>query len=1079
GHRQEEGIDYEEVFAPVGKIEVIRLFLAYAYFMGFMVYQMDVKSAFLYGTIEYEVYVTQPPGFKDPANPDKVYKVVKALYVLHQAPRAWYETLANYLLGNGFKRGKIDQTLFIKKQKGDILLVQVYADDIIFGSTNKKMCTRFEKLMKDKFQMSSIGELNFFLGLQVHQKEDGIFISQDKYVDEILKKFNYIDVKSTSTLVDLEKPLVKDGDANDVDVHLYRSMIRSSIYLTTSRPDIMFACKKQTMVATSTTEAEYVTAASCCGQVPWIQNQLLDYGYNFMNTMIHMDNNNLLTKGFDARRLVIRLSIRSLVTEWKGMPLLLLAKKQSRKVVTTIRPNPWQHLMDQVLRELVQEVVLVIAAELLTIVRHHLVLPVQVNAAEGDFINTSIQEIIDFLNANQIHYALTVNPTIYKSCIEQFWETTKAKTINGERQLQALVDKKKVIITETSIRSDLHLEDAGGTDCLPTATIYEELVRMRYEKPSQRLTFYKAFFSPQWKFLIHTITQCLSAKTTAWNEFSSTMASAIICLATNQKFNFSKYIFDAMVKHLEGGVKFLMYPRFVQVFINQQLGDMSHHKKIYVTPSHTKKIFANMKREGKDFSGRVTPLFATMMVQANQEEGVDSGIPTDSQQTPITTQPSSSRPQKKQSRRKQRKETEVPQDETHHDDSVPIPSNDPLLSGEDRMQLTELMILCTNLQKQVLDLEKAKDAQAKEIAGLKKRVQKLERKKKSRTTGLKRLRKVGESRRVESSEDKDSLGAQEDASKQGRSFEDIDKDAEVSLVDETQGRSDDAEMFDTDDLHGDEVIVDMAVGEKQEQSAKVDEREVSTGVEDSVAPTIPVTTAAITTAATTTTTTRPKARGAVVQEPNEFRTTTSSPQASQPSKTKDKGKAIMIELERLARKKEEKANIALIESWENTQAMMKADKLLAERLQTREQDELTDEEKAKLFMEFMEKRRKHFAALRTQKKRKRPSTKTQKRNQMSIYLKHMVGYKYNQLKGRSYDEIQKLFDKEMKRVNSFVAMNSKAQEISGKKDESSSKKTEIAQDSSAKRVGDKLESDNSKKQKTDEHEKLKYIMKLS
>ncbi|GKC69370.1 hypothetical protein Tco_1115253 [Tanacetum coccineum] len=182
-----------------------------------------------------------------------------------------------------------------------------------------------------------------------------------------------------------------------------------------------------------------------------------------------------------------------------------------------------------------------------------------------------------------------------------------------------------------------------------------------------------------------------------------------------------------------------------------------------------------MKREGKDFSRRVTPLFATMMVQANQEEGVDSGILTDSQQIPITTQPSSSRPQMKQSRRKQRKETEVSQNETHHDDSIPIPSNDPLLSGEDRMQLTELMILYTNLQKQVLDLEKAKDAQAKEIVGLKKR-------------------------------DKDSLGAQEDASKQRMSFEDIDKDAEVSLVDETQGRLDDAEMFDTTALIGNEVF---------------------------------------------------------------------------------------------------------------------------------------------------------------------------------------------------------------------------------------------------------------------------------
>nr|GEW93777.1 putative ribonuclease H-like domain-containing protein [Tanacetum cinerariifolium] len=134
---------------------------SYASFMGFMVYQMDVKSAFLYGTIEEEVYVCQPLGFKDPDHPDKVYKVVKALYGLRQAPRAWYETLANYLLEHGFQRGKIDQTLFIKKQKGDILLVQIYVDDIIFGTINKDLCKSFEKLMKDKFQMSSMGELTF------------------------------------------------------------------------------------------------------------------------------------------------------------------------------------------------------------------------------------------------------------------------------------------------------------------------------------------------------------------------------------------------------------------------------------------------------------------------------------------------------------------------------------------------------------------------------------------------------------------------------------------------------------------------------------------------------------------------------------------------------------------------------------------------------------------------------------------------------------------------------------------------------------------------------------------------------
>nr|GEV46592.1 hypothetical protein [Tanacetum cinerariifolium] len=207
GHTQEEGIDYEEVFALVSRIEAIRLFLAYASFMGFMVYQMDVKSAFLYETIKEEVYVCQLLGFEDPDHLDKVYKVVKAFYGLHQAPRAWYKTLANYLLENSFQRGKIDQTLFIKRHKEDILLVQIYVDDIIF----------------------------------VKQKKDGIFISQDKYVAEILRKFGLTKGKSASTPIDTEKPLLKDPDDEDVDVQTYRSMISLLMYLTSSRPNIMFA----------------------------------------------------------------------------------------------------------------------------------------------------------------------------------------------------------------------------------------------------------------------------------------------------------------------------------------------------------------------------------------------------------------------------------------------------------------------------------------------------------------------------------------------------------------------------------------------------------------------------------------------------------------------------------------------------------------------------------------------------------------------------------------------------------------------------------------------------------------------
>nr|GEW53159.1 retrovirus-related Pol polyprotein from transposon TNT 1-94 [Tanacetum cinerariifolium] len=212
-----DNIDYDEVFALVARIEAIRIFLAFSSYMGFIVYHLDVKSAFLYGTIDEEVYVSQPLGFVDPKFPNMVYK------------------------NSGYRGGAIYKTLFIKKDKKDIMLVQVYVDDIIFGSIKKSWFDEFEELMKNRFQMSSMGELTFFLGLQVKQKEDGIFISQDKYVAKILKKFDFLSVKTASTPIETQKPLVKDEEAADVDVHLYRSMIGSLMYLTASRPDIMFA----------------------------------------------------------------------------------------------------------------------------------------------------------------------------------------------------------------------------------------------------------------------------------------------------------------------------------------------------------------------------------------------------------------------------------------------------------------------------------------------------------------------------------------------------------------------------------------------------------------------------------------------------------------------------------------------------------------------------------------------------------------------------------------------------------------------------------------------------------------------
>nr|GEU82508.1 hypothetical protein [Tanacetum cinerariifolium] len=542
--QKEEGIDYDEVFTLVERIEAIWLFLAYASFMGFMVYQMDVKNVFLYGTIEEEVYVCQPSGFEDPDYPDKVYKVVKALYGLHQVPRAWYETLANYLLENGFQKGKIDQTLFIKKQKG----------------------------------------------LQVKQKYDGIFISQDKYVAETLRKFGFTYVKSASTPIETEKPLLKDHDGEDVDVHIYRSMIGSLMYLTSSKPDIMFVvcacarfqvtpkvsylhavktifkylkgkphlglwypkdspfnlvaysnryyarasldrksttggcqflgcrmiswqCKKQIVVATSSTEAEYVAAASCCAQVLWIQNQLLDYGH-----FIAAVNYQLMMFG---------------LTKDAAIHLMLLGFNQ----------------------------------------------------------------IVDFLNAQVIQYALMVNPTIYVSFIKKFWVTASIKKVNDVVKLQALINKKKVVIIKDVIRQDLCLDDADG------------------------------------------------------NEFSCSIASAIICLTTEE----------------EDDVEVPAAPTL---------------------PSPTNAPSPALH----------DPILTSLQAQPATPSSPPQEQPNDTSESFMTL-------------------------------------------------LNNLMETCATLSQKVAELEQDKQTQALEIPKLKKRVKKLEKNRKSKHAGLKRLRKVGTSQK--------------------------------------------------------------------------------------------------------------------------------------------------------------------------------------------------------------------------------------------------------------------------------------------------------------------------------------------
>ncbi|GJV27024.1 retrovirus-related pol polyprotein from transposon TNT 1-94 [Tanacetum coccineum] len=240
GYAQKEGIDFKESCALVARLEAVWLFIAYAAHKSFTVYQMDVKTTFLYGPLKEEVYVNQPDGFVDPYHPDKVYRLKKALYGLKQAPRAWYDELSNFLVSEGFSKGSIDPTLFITKHGEDILLVQIYVDDIIFGSTNPKLSKRFGKLMHNKFDMSMMGELKFFLGIQIHQSPRGIFINQAKYAQEILKKHGMTSCDSIGTPM-ATKHLDADLSGTPVDQTKYHSMVGALMYLTASRPDIVHA----------------------------------------------------------------------------------------------------------------------------------------------------------------------------------------------------------------------------------------------------------------------------------------------------------------------------------------------------------------------------------------------------------------------------------------------------------------------------------------------------------------------------------------------------------------------------------------------------------------------------------------------------------------------------------------------------------------------------------------------------------------------------------------------------------------------------------------------------------------------
>ncbi|GJW40388.1 hypothetical protein Tco_0066233 [Tanacetum coccineum] len=582
--------------------------------------------------------------------------------------------------------------------------------------------------------------------------------------------------------------------------------------------------------------------------------------------------------------------------------------------------------------------------------------------------NSEFHEIVDFLTSSSIHHALTVSPTIYISYIEQFWNTASSQIVNDEKQIHATIDSKAVVVTEASIRSSLLLNDVVGTACLTNEAIFQNLALMGYEGELNKLTFQKALFSPQWKYLIHTILHCLSSKSTSWNEFSTNIASAVICLATNQKFNFSKLIFDGMLRNLDNPKKkFLMYPRFLMVFLNNQIELGEPFNDVYVTPAHTQKVFSNMSRKGVKFSGKVTPLFDSMLVPHQAPEGEGSEQPTEPQPTPSPTQPSTG-------------------------DQPPVTDSS---SSHDTTQDSRDSLEGTNLRLVVLALEQSKTAQDLVIRKLKKKVKKLEKKLRARTPWMK-LFKIGTSNRK--SLDEEYVSKQERKSNKTKpmfddsDFAKLDVDNVMENVEsdaETQGRYTAEQItINVDTVNTSSIDVSVAgpsnvstidpststAGDIFEDKKLEEQQNKCTTLQS-----------------------QDKGKGKMV----ELKPTPKNPIKAQIQRDAEIAQRLheeeKDELERMQRERatqEEASNASLIAEFDNVQARMEADVLLAARLQEKEREQFSIDEQARFLVETIVERKRFFAAQRAEQIRNKPPTKIQLRNKMITYLENMGRFTY-------------------------------------------------------------------------------------
>ncbi|GJY14880.1 hypothetical protein Tco_0385302 [Tanacetum coccineum] len=602
--------------------------------------------------------------------------------------------------------------------------------------------------------------------------------------------------------------------------------------------------------------------------------------------------------------------------------------------------------------------------------------------------STGFHQIIDFITRSHICYALTKKPEVCVSFINQFWRSAEALTDGtGDVKINATIDGHSLSITEGSLRRHLKLDDQDGITSLPTTEIFEQLALMGYTTDSDKLTFQKGAFSPQWRFLIHNILHCLSPKKTAWEQFSSNIAAAVICLATNRKFNFSRMIFDHMVSNISSPHKFLMYPRFIQLCLDMQKHKLQQHTRFYSVPSLTMKVFSNMKRSTKGFSGQDVPLFPTMLDDTEPSPSPSritsspSPTPTSSPE-PSPTQSSPSQPSPTQPSPTQLSPTE-PGTEYH----PPTPHDSPLHavhshgSDEGSLKLKELMNLINILSDRIgvleADLTKTKQTYSSAYTKLILRVKKLE-----------AQIKVGKARRHTRIVLSDTEVSADDSSKQGRKFsnEGVQDDEGVH-----EKASTETEIF-VQEVTPTEVIQD------QEGSEKVSD-EVSTaglkkGPVSEEVPTVSTAEANLSTAGGTVTYSR---------------------RSAEKRSRKDKGKAILIEEEpkKKSKKDLEQEQLSYAEAIRLEEQMNEE-----QRAQIARDEEIArqwDEEERKRAMDAAESTKKidwnDPSVIRYHSLKMKPKTIAQARRNMIKYLKNQGNYKISDFKGMSYNDIRPIFEK--------------------------------------------------------------------